>query len=107
LNAPPRSSFAPARATLAAMLSICSADSTAQGPAATTTSVPPIVTPLPKSSTEPSGRQLREASLNGCEIGTSSSTPGAARSASSSGRCLLLFPTMPITVRSSPRIKCA
>ena len=41
-------------------------------------------TPLPRSTIEPSGRQFRAASLNGCEIGTISSTPGAARSASSS-----------------------
>src|SRR5580704_1863819 len=100
LNAPPRSNFAPACATRAAIELICAADSTAHGPAATATDVPPTITPLPRSTIEPSGWKWREASLNGCATRTMSSTPGAASSASSSLRCSLLLPTMPITVRA-------
>src|SRR4029077_3275553 len=103
----PRSNFAPACATRAAIELICASDSTAQGPAAIATDVPPTVTPLPRSTIEPSGWKWREASLNGCATRTMSSTPGAASSASSSLRCSLLLPTMPITVRSVPRLKCA
>src|SRR5690242_11224757 len=45
--------FAPAFATASAMVWICSRDSTEHGPAATTTSSPPIFTPRPRSTTVP------------------------------------------------------
>ena len=51
------------RAGCAAIRSICASFSTAHGPAITTTSVPPIFTPLPISMMLPSGRNVRLASL--------------------------------------------
>ena len=46
-----------------ALVRICSRDSTEQGPAMTTTSLPPTTTPLGKVTMVPSGRKLRPASL--------------------------------------------
>ena len=62
LNAPPRSSRAPAAFTPRATVSICSSDSTAHGPAATTSSLPPTAT-SPTRTTVSSGFTSRETSL--------------------------------------------
>src|SRR5713226_1701368 len=86
------------------MVRICSADSTAHGPAATTTSGPPMRTPLPTSTTVPSGRKARLASLYGCVIRTTSRTPS--RSSMSRGSTSLRTPTAPRTVWVAPVERC-
>ena len=48
MKAPPRSTRAPAWATASAVENNCSRDSTEQGPAITTTSLPPIVSAVGK-----------------------------------------------------------
>jgi hypothetical protein len=62
LNAPPRITWAPARATNSAVRSIWSRLSTLHGPAMTTTRSPPTST-SPTLTTVPPGRKLRLASL--------------------------------------------
>src|SRR5216684_3896069 len=62
LNAPPRSTAHPSRATAAAAASICAALSTAQGPAMTTKERPPSSTPG-SATRVPWGRRSRSASL--------------------------------------------
>ena len=66
LKAPPRSTLAPARATAAATVSICSRDSTAHGPAQTASTSPPKPAPLRRRTTVRSERASRRASLIDC-----------------------------------------
>src|SRR5258708_16364041 len=91
---------APAAFTARAVEKIWSRDSPEQGPAMTTASGPPMRTP-PTSTTERAPRACLLTSLNGCAMVTTSSTPGAAFSASSSARRPLL-PTAAMIVRSAP-----
>ena len=74
LNAPPRSTLAPARFTAAAVACTCSSLSAEHGPAITTTSSPPMRT-SPSVITVPLGRKARLASLYGSEMWTTSCTP--------------------------------
>ena len=102
LNAPPRSTAAPAAFTRVATSSTCSRDSTEHGPAMTTIFRPPMPT-LPTCTTLLALRTSRLASLNGCRIGVTDSTV----SSDSSERSRSLprsSPMAPMTVRSSPRI---
>ncbi len=63
LNAPPRSTAAPASRTARAAVTICSSDSTEQGPAMSTTSSPPTSTPGASLTTVFSGRHSRDTCL--------------------------------------------
>src|SRR6266481_8937192 len=95
---------APAARTALAVERICSRDSTEQGPAITTASAPPMHTSPTFTQLLPP-RVSRATSLNGCAMGTTSSTPGAALSASSAER----FPPEPTAAtmaRSAPRVTC-
>ena len=74
LNAPPRSTLAPARLTAAAVVSTCSSDSAEHGPAMTITSSPPIRT-SPIVMTVFSGLNVRLASLYGSLMRSTSCTP--------------------------------
>ena len=62
LKAPPRYSVAPAARTCRAMSRACFSDSTAHGPATTTTLAPPTATP-PTDTTVSSRLASRETSL--------------------------------------------
>ena len=73
LYAPPRSKRAPAAFTASADRRICCSDSTEQGPAITTISLPPIGTPATMT-TLSSDLNSRLASLYGLSIGITSST---------------------------------
>ncbi len=63
LKAPPRRSAAPARRTARAVSKSISRFSTEQGPAITTSALPPIVVPPPTSTIVGSGLNSRETSL--------------------------------------------
>ncbi len=84
LKAPPRRTRAPAARTAAAVRTIWSSDSIVQGPAMSTTAVPPIST-SPIRSTVVSRRKLRLASLKGSGMGSASATPGMAHTSASGG----------------------
>ena len=105
LNAPPRSTCAPAFFTTSALFRICSRVSTEHGPAMTTNCKPPIEY-LPTLTTVFSFRISLLASLNGLRIGITLSTPGAT-SRDCNWVLLRSSPTHPITVRSVPTIGCA
>src|SRR3954469_9491610 len=103
LNAPPRSTFAPARFTAAALDSTCSSLSAEQGPAITITSSPPIRRSS-MTMTLFSVLKDRLASLYGSVIRCTSCTPSStSRSAVSNCRDP---PTAPSTVRSAPVDRC-
>src|SRR6266436_4495684 len=101
LNAPPRKREAPLAATPRAAVRICCSFSTAQGPAITTSSGPPIGTP-PTSTTVSSCFTSRETSLYGAVTGMQSATPGSSRKWP--GSMGPLFPVIPIAVRPAPEI---
>ena len=74
MNAPPRSSDAPAARAIRAAARVCSGVSTAHGPAITVSVSGPIGTPATRM-TERSRRCSRLTSLYGTEIRTTSATP--------------------------------
>src|SRR6478752_3094331 len=98
LNAPPRSTFAPARRTAVAAAITCCSLSSEQGPAMTTTSSPPMRT-SPTTTTVGSDLNVRLASLYGEEIRTTSWTPSIISMSAASGRPC---PTAPRTVLVTP-----
>ena len=111
LNAPPRSIRAPDSFRYAPSDSSISRDSTAHGPAITTTPLPPISSPRspPRTGgiamTVRSPRNSRLARLYGLPTGMASSTPGSIRNAA--GSAFVTSPIRPMTVLLSPRKTCA
>jgi hypothetical protein len=101
LYAPPRSSDAPAALAISAEASVCSAVSTAHGPAITVSVSGPIGTPATLI-TERSRRCSRLTSLYGAVIRTTSLTPGMPRRFSVSSWSM--SPTRPTIVRETPRL---
>ena len=93
---------APAALTASATSSTWASDSTEQGPAITTTALPPIATPLTKTSLG-SSRTSRLASLKGCWTGITDSTVSTASSNLRSGRPRS-SPTAATMVLNSPRM---
>src|SRR5574338_731618 len=103
LKAPPRSTFAPARFTAAAVDSTCASFSAEHGPAMTITSSPPIRRSS-ITTTVLSGLNVRLASLYGSVIRKTSCTPSSTSiNRGSASRCP---PTAPSTVRSAPVERC-
>src|SRR5215211_5371733 len=101
LNAPPRSMHAPAAATVRATPSVCSRDSTVQGPAISANVVgAPIAWPSTVKTVGSWCASSDDASLYGREIGTTRSTPAIPSSPSS--RTPSGSPIAPIAVVSSP-----
>ena len=101
MYAPPRSSDAPAARAISAAASVCSAVSTAHGPAMTVSVSGPIGTPATRI-TERSRWCSRLTSLYGAEIRTTSLTPGMPRRFSVSRWST--SPTRPTIVRDMPRL---
>ena len=99
LYAPPRSTFAPAFATLFAVSNTCLSFSMVHGPAITTTSGPPIET-LPARMMVFSLRKVLPASLYGSLTRTTSWTPS--QSSNSRGSTCFISPTTPSTVWCVP-----
>ena len=104
LNAPPRSTVAPAARTASAVSSSWSRLSTEQGPAMMVRPPSPIDRPRTRT-TVSSGWNSREASLKGLLMGVTVSTPG------SDDRWFITWslrpptsPTTPMTTRSMPRL---
>ncbi len=100
LYAPPRSSVAPAALAISAAARVCSAVSTAHGPAISVNVSGPIGT-LPTVTVEVAGWCSRLTSLYGAVIRTTSSTPG--RVTTSSDSSTSSAPTTPTMVRVTPR----
>src|SRR5437762_2095980 len=101
LYAPPRSRVAPARRASCAAASVCSADSTAQGPAISVNVSGPIGTP-PTVTVEVLGWCSRLTSLYGEVIRTTSATPGTPSTSTDSSTASP--PTTPTIVRVTPRL---
>src|SRR5512143_2149585 len=100
LNAPPRSTVAPASRTRRAVSTICRSVSTEHGPAITTTSSPPTVTPPGRRTSVPSGCQSRETCRYGSVTGMRSRTPG--RSTNRAPSTLPGLPRTATAVRPRP-----
>jgi hypothetical protein len=102
LNAPPRSSDAPAARAIRAAARVCSGVSTAHGPAITVSVSGPIGTPATRM-TERSRRCSLLTSLYGTEMRTTSATPARpARFSVAANRSM--SPLSPMIVRDSPRL---
>ena len=105
MNAPPRSSVAPAALAISAASRVCWADSTAHGPAMKVKVSGPIGTSWPGRPTwtvERSGWCWRLTSLKGSEIRWTSWTPGMLRRLRPWKDSM--SPTRPMIVRTTPRL---
>src|SRR5918999_573935 len=101
LNAPPRSNVAPAAWAICAACRVCSAVSTAHGPAMSVIVPGPIGTP-PTRTTERVGWFSRLTSLYGTETRSTSLTPSSPRRLSVPS--CSMSPTRPAIVRVTPRL---
>ena len=101
LNAPPRSSVAPARCAICAEASVCSAVSTAHGPAMKVNVSGPIGTP-PTRTVERFEWFCADTSLYGAVMRIVSTTPG--RPLTSTVSSTSSVPTTPTIVRVTPRL---
>ena len=102
LKAPPRRMRAPDSLTRSATSSTWASDSTEQGPAMTTMSLPPMTTPFTRTS-DGSRRTSLLASLKGCWTGMTDSTISTASRRRRSGRPRS-SPTAATMVLNSPRM---